>query len=280
HESPKTPPGSPPHQPPPPPPPAGPSRTSGAFGASGLSQLPPPSPTLSTNQSDQSKGTAAPRSSKTAPSAEYTAWTTIDTRLRPSISLTPDDLNIDDDSVLDEQVHSSDDEDIGNDHIPKVNLKHDWWKPHSEEDRPDTPKPAWSIPSSDLPVPTHNWASTLASTYTPPPENPLLAQTGDMATFMDWYCKKQGITKLTQKDLEGTAFEIVKVFHPDVTIQFDFFFNKDLEYLRYGSKGSRPALSISKTKAAYYPDVGLEQMVPDQMWIEEECKYDIAVMYG
>nr|GEU53822.1 hypothetical protein [Tanacetum cinerariifolium] len=46
---------------------------------------------------------------------------------------------------------------------------------------------------------------------------------------------------------------------PDqVTIQSDFFFNKDLEYLRYGSKGSRPALSISKIKAAYYPDVGLE----------------------
>ncbi|GJR89301.1 hypothetical protein Tco_0213312 [Tanacetum coccineum] len=45
-----------------------------------------------------------------------------------------------------------------------------------------------------------------------------------------------------------------------VTIQSDFFFNKDLEYLRYGSKGSIPALSISKMKAAYYPDVGLEQM--------------------
>nr|GEV65321.1 receptor-like cytoplasmic kinase 176 [Tanacetum cinerariifolium] len=54
----------------------------------------------------------------------------------------------------------------------------------------------------------------------------------------------------------------------------------DLEYLRYDSKGSRPALSISKMKAAYYPDVGLEKMGPDQMWIEEECKYDIAAMYG
>ncbi|GKC51817.1 hypothetical protein Tco_1074562 [Tanacetum coccineum] len=42
----------------------------------------------------------------------------------------------------------------------------------------------------------------------------------------------------------------------------------------------RSALSISKMKAAYYPDVGLEQMVPDQMWIEEECKYDVAAMYG
>ncbi|GJT00790.1 hypothetical protein Tco_0821959 [Tanacetum coccineum] len=141
-----------------------------------------------------------------------------------------------------------------------------------------------------------------------------------MATFIDWYYKKQGITELTQKDLEGPAFEIVKVFHPDVihlqyqmeechklltdqvddailkynvskplplggpqghvTIQSEFFFNKDLEYLRYGSKGSRHALSILKMKASYYPDVGLEQMVPDQMWIEEECKYDIVAMYG
>ncbi|GJU68113.1 hypothetical protein Tco_1254372 [Tanacetum coccineum] len=65
-----------------------------------------------------------------------------------------------------------------------------------------------------------------------------------------------------------------------VTIQPDFFFNKDLEYLRYGRKMGRPALSILKMKAAYYPDVGLEQMVLDQMWIEEECKYDVVAMYG
>ncbi|GJW63654.1 hypothetical protein Tco_0115538 [Tanacetum coccineum] len=45
-----------------------------------------------------------------------------------------------------------------------------------------------------------------------------------------------------------------------VTIQLDFFFNKDLEYLQYGRKMGRPALSISKIKAAYYPDVGLGQI--------------------
>ncbi|GJY77092.1 putative reverse transcriptase domain-containing protein, partial [Tanacetum coccineum] len=166
YESPKTPHGSPPHQPPPSPPPAGPSGTSEAFGTSGSSQLPPPPPPPSTNQSDQSKSIAALSSSKTATSAEYTAWMTTDTRLKPS-------------------VHSSDDEDIGNDHIPKVNLKQDWWKLLSEEDRPATPEPAWSIPSSDLPIPMNNWAYALASTYAPPPENSLLAQTGDMAIYMD-----------------------------------------------------------------------------------------------
>ncbi|GJU44033.1 hypothetical protein Tco_1201299 [Tanacetum coccineum] len=102
HDSPKTPPGSPPHQPPPPPPPAGPSGTSGSSGASGSSQLPPPPPPPSTNQSDQSKTTAAPSSSKIAASAEYTAWTTIDTRLKPSVSSIPEDLHMDDDSTPDE----------------------------------------------------------------------------------------------------------------------------------------------------------------------------------
>ncbi|GKC64456.1 hypothetical protein Tco_1097054 [Tanacetum coccineum] len=151
HDSPKTPPGSPPHQPPPPPPPACPSGTSGASGASGSSQLPPPPPP-STNQSDQSKSTAAPSSSKTAASAEYTAWTTTDTRLKPSVSSIPEDLYMDADTAPNEQ-----------------------WKPLSEEDRPVTPEPAWSIPSSDLSVPINNWASALVSTYAPPPENSLLA---------------------------------------------------------------------------------------------------------
>nr|GEU36455.1 putative reverse transcriptase domain-containing protein [Tanacetum cinerariifolium] len=317
-DSPKTPPGSPPHQPPPPPPPVGPCGTLGSPRASGSSQVPPPPPPPpSTNQEGQSYGSTSPSSSKTAASAKYKAWTTTDTRIKPSVSSTPEDLHMDDDMAPDAQVHSSDDEDIRNAHIPKVNLRQDWWKP-LEEDRPTTPEPAWFIPSSDVPVPKNNWASDLASTYSPPPEDSLLAQTGDMAMFMDWFCKLQGITELKPQDLEGPAFELVKVFHPNVihlqyqmeechklltdrvddliirhnvskpltlggppghvTIQSDFFFNKDLEYLRYGSKGSRHALSISKMKAAYYPNVGLEQMVPDQMWIKEECKYDIAAV--
>nr|GEY09608.1 hypothetical protein [Tanacetum cinerariifolium] len=230
-ESPKTPPGSPSHQPPPPPPPVGPSRALRAPRASGSAQM-PPSPPLpsSTNQESPSKDSAAPSSSKSAASAEYQAWTTTDIRLRPSISLTLTDLEMDEDMAPDEQAQSLDDEDIG----------------------------------------------TLASNYSPPPKDSLLAQTGDIATFRDWFCKRRGITELKPQDLEGPAYEIVKVFHPNQTttiggppgqviIQSDFFFNKDLEYLRYGSKGRRPALSISKMKAAYYPNVGLEQMVPDQV---------------
>nr|GEW76023.1 nuclear pore complex protein NUP1-like isoform X1 [Tanacetum cinerariifolium] len=114
------------------------------------------------------------------------------------------------------------------------------------------------------------------------PSDSLLAQTSDITTFMDWFCKRRGITELKLQDLEGPAVDDPILRHNvskplplrgppgQVTIQSDFFFNKDLEYLRYGSKGRRPALFISKMKAAYYPDAGLEQMVPDQFWIEED----------
>ncbi|GJY85585.1 hypothetical protein Tco_0499611 [Tanacetum coccineum] len=117
-----------------------------------------------------------------------------------------------------------------------------------------------------------------------------------MATFMDWYCKQQGISKLTPKDLEGPAFEIVKVFHHDV-IHLQFQMEEchklltdqvDDAILRYnvskplplgGEPGHAP-VNLEDEGGLIYPDVGLEQLVPDQFWIEEECKYDIAAMYG
>ena len=65
-----------------------------------------------------------------------------------------------------------------------------------------------------------------------------------------------------------------------VTIQAKFFFNKDLVYLRLGDTYRDYALSISKMKATQYLDAGLEQMVPDNFWAEEECDYDIAASLG
>nr|GFC08194.1 hypothetical protein [Tanacetum cinerariifolium] len=89
---------------------------------------------------------------------------------------------MDEDMASDEQVQSSDDEDIGSAHIPKLNLRRDWWKP-LEEERPATPELAWSILSFD---------------------------TGDIAIFMDWFSKRRGLTELIPQDLEGLAFEIIK----------------------------------------------------------------------
>nr|GEX45028.1 hypothetical protein [Tanacetum cinerariifolium] len=160
---------------------------------------------------------------------------------------------MDEDMALDEQAQSLDDEDIGSAHIPKVNLRQDWWKP-LEEERPVTPEPAWSIPLSNLTVLTNNWASALATNYSPPPEDSLLAQTGDIATLWTGSARDEELLSLNLKTWKALYLKSSKSF---ILI---------------------PALSITKMKAAYYPDAGLEQMVPDQFWIEEECKYDIAAI--
>nr|GEW28658.1 Gag-Pol polyprotein [Tanacetum cinerariifolium] len=86
-------------------------------------------------------------------------------------------------------VHLSDDEDSGNDHLPKANSRKDWWKPLPEEERPATPEPAWTIPSSNI---------------------------GDMTNFLNWYCRQVNKTELTKADLEGQAYEVVKAFYLDV----------------------------------------------------------------
>ncbi|GJZ45620.1 hypothetical protein Tco_0593216 [Tanacetum coccineum] len=64
-----------------------------------------------------------------------------------------------------------------------------------------------------------------------------------------------------------------------VTIQPQFFFNKDLDYLLTGDKERKIALSISKLKAARYLDFGLEELVPS-LWVESERDYDISAAYG
>ncbi|GKD01691.1 hypothetical protein Tco_1171965, partial [Tanacetum coccineum] len=154
----------------------------------------------------------------------------------------------------------------------------------------------------------------LAKSYTDPEENKLLRKTGDMGSFITWFCKRTG------KKKEGPAFKVAKAFHensislqfhieechrmltdqvnlvnpeghrlvPDVSkplplggppgIQPQFFFNKDLEYLVSGDKGKKSALSISKLKATQYLDFRLEELVLS-LWIESEREYDISAVY-
>ncbi|GKE73158.1 hypothetical protein Tco_1535199, partial [Tanacetum coccineum] len=64
-----------------------------------------------------------------------------------------------------------------------------------------------------------------------------------------------------------------------VTIQPQFFFNKDLEYLLTGEKERNRALSISNLKASLYQDFGLKELVLS-LWIESEREYDISAAYG
>ncbi|GJW17602.1 hypothetical protein Tco_0025038 [Tanacetum coccineum] len=129
-------------------------------------------------------------------------------------------------------------------HLPKIKTRPDWLKPIPEEDRPKTPEPDWI-----------------------------------------------GKSKLSKAGLEGPSYKgnrlVPDVGKPlplggppgQVTIQPQFFFNKDLEYLVSGSQKRRNALSISKLKASYYTDFRLEELVPS-LWIESEQEYDISAAYG
>ncbi|GJZ83619.1 retrovirus-related pol polyprotein from transposon TNT 1-94 [Tanacetum coccineum] len=146
-ESPRTPLGSPPTQPPPPTPPASVYGALGTSGASGSSQLPPPppSPSTGTSGSAQQQGSKAQSSSKTVASASQSmAWMTSNTQYESidilrAQELSPTDFLMQDDSIPEEEVHLSDDEDFENDHQPNADSRKDWWEPLPEEERPATP---------------------------------------------------------------------------------------------------------------------------------------------
>ncbi|GJR41013.1 hypothetical protein Tco_1216697 [Tanacetum coccineum] len=99
---------------------------------------------------------------------------------------------------------------------PSDDLMHDDSIPRRTEERPATPEPTWIILSSNVSDVKNNWASALVSTYEPPAENSLLAKTGYMTTFINWYCRQVNKTMLTQADFKRQACEVVKAFHPDV----------------------------------------------------------------
>ncbi|GJU12196.1 hypothetical protein Tco_1134592 [Tanacetum coccineum] len=160
------------------------------------------------------------------------------------------------------------------------------WKKSDTRDSPSSSsKPAWVIPTSHIPDAVNNCANALATTYQALTENPLLEKIGDMRTFMNWYCQKIGKTELTQADLEGQAYEVVKPFYLDVVhLQFQMeechkMLTDQIEWASR-SKGSGQALSISKMKAARYHDFGLELLIPEHMWIDDVCTYDISASYG
>ncbi|GJR87630.1 putative ribonuclease H-like domain-containing protein [Tanacetum coccineum] len=275
--------GSPSSPPPPLPPPAGASGALGISGTSGSSQLPPPPPPSSTgaSRSAQQAGSEAP--------AVY-AWgsrisipwigPTYDTRFESTDFMTaqelsPKDSLMQDDSIPDEQVHLSDDEDSGNDHLPKADSRQDWWKPLPEEKRPATPEPAWTIPSSNVSDIKNNWASTLVSTYETPTKNSLLANTGDMTTFMKWYCRQfqmEECHKMFTDQIDWTNPE-----GDQVSVDVN-------QPLPLGGPLGKQSYTIDfKMKAASYPDFGLELLVRgtgNQMWIDDVCTYDISAKYS
>ncbi|GJZ64375.1 hypothetical protein Tco_0620796 [Tanacetum coccineum] len=154
------------------------------------------------------------------------------------------------DIPIPDDMHLSDSEDTGADHLPKIKTRPDWLKPIPEEETSKTPEPDWVIPLNDLPEPENNWADAIAKSYQDPEENKFLYK-----------------IDLTNPEGNRVVLDVSKPLPlggppGQVTIQPQYFFNKDLEYHISGDKDRRHALLISKLKAAYHQDFGLEELVP------------------
>ncbi|GJX69076.1 hypothetical protein Tco_0304803 [Tanacetum coccineum] len=162
----------------------------------------------------------------------------------------------------------SDSEDTYTAHLPKIKVRPEWLKPVPEEDGPASLEPDW---------------------------------TGNISSFVNWFCKRIGKKKRSKTDLEGPTFKVVQPFHDNnISLQFQMekchlLLTDQVDLVNPeghrvvpdvskplplgGDKGRRSALSISKLKAAQYLDFGLEELVPS-LWIESEREYEIIFAYG
>ncbi|GJT31960.1 hypothetical protein Tco_0922379 [Tanacetum coccineum] len=128
------------------------------------------------------------------------------------------------------------------------------------------------------PLREHNWANAYATTFKVPEENKLQRKNrmnmGSVHQLVD-------LSNPEGHQIHKNINEPLPLGGPpgQVTIQPQFFFNKDLDYLLTGDKERKIALSISKLKAARYLDFGLEELVPS-LWVESEREYDISAVYG
>ncbi|GJZ19746.1 hypothetical protein Tco_0556336 [Tanacetum coccineum] len=125
----------------------------------------------------------------------------------------------------------SDSEDTDSTHLLKIKPTSEWLKPIPEEDRPETPKPNWSVPTNDMLEPENNWANAFVKSYKDLEENKLLRKT-------DRRVSPNAYDQVDLVNPEGHRL-IPNVSKPlplggplgQVTIQSQFFFNKDLELL-------------------------------------------------
>nr|GEU35766.1 Gag-Pol polyprotein [Tanacetum cinerariifolium] len=244
-------------------------------------QDPPSPPPKDLDQNNKKRHDSDASASKQSQAPTSSAWKTSNIREAPSSSskqktVTQYEQPVDDVSIPDD-AHISDSEDTSAAHLPKIKTKPDWLKPLREEERLKTPEPDWAIPPNDLSETENNWANAIANA--PFQKNNISLQ------FQMEECHLLLTDQIDLVNPKGNR-AVPDVSKPlplggppgQVTIQPHYFFNKDLEYLVSGDKDRRNTLSISKLKAAYYPDFGLEELVPS-LWIESEREHDISAAY-
>ncbi|GKB51580.1 hypothetical protein Tco_0902333 [Tanacetum coccineum] len=241
----------------------------------------PPPPPIDLDLSKKKQHDSGASGSSQPPAPQSSAWKKSDTKDTPSSSSKQQSGHHSEKSVEDipmlDTANISDSQDNDSAHLLKIKPRSEWLKPILEKDRPETLEPDWirkkKLSKTDLEGPTYKVAKTFY-------ENNISLQ------LQMKECHRMLTNQVNLVNPEGHRL-IPDVSKPlplggppgQVTIQSQFFFNKDLEYLISGDKGRRSALSISKLKAAQYLDFGLEDLVPS-LWIKSECEYDISAAYG
>ncbi|GJR07006.1 hypothetical protein Tco_0529990 [Tanacetum coccineum] len=202
------------------------------------SNPPPPKDSEQSTKKQLDSGASASRQHSAQTSS---AWQITDTRDAPPGSSMqrsePQSEQYSDDTPIPDVEHDSDPEDTDNAHLPKANV--------------------------------------FATTYQDPKENKLLRKTGDMGSFIKWFCKQIGKKKLSKADLEDK----VDLVNPEGHLILRNVYELLPLGGPLGDKERNSALSISKLKAAQYLDFGLEELV-SSLWIESEQEYDISTAYG
>ncbi|GKA53104.1 hypothetical protein Tco_0746419 [Tanacetum coccineum] len=89
--------------------------------------------------------------------------------------------------------------------------------------------------------------------------------------------------KITKEDLKVLAFELLKKRFKNrplgiKTILVSYFFNRDLEYLKYGNEEKKYALSVTKIMAVRYEDEGIKEMI-SYLWSPSIQKYNRDVKF-
>nr|GEY07632.1 hypothetical protein [Tanacetum cinerariifolium] len=131
----------------------------------------------------------------------------------------------------------------------------------------------WLCPRSRKELLKQSWFNELVKAEEELEEHEL--QNGSVVMFGK--CMKRFLNKdkIIKEDLEGPAFELLKNrFHDDLskplplvgppgrkTIPTSYFFNHDLEYLRYGNEEKMYALLVTKINAVRYEQEGIKEMI-------------------
>ncbi|GJU61130.1 hypothetical protein Tco_1238896 [Tanacetum coccineum] len=267
--------------------------------ASGSAQPPPKDDDQSSKKPRESDASA----SKQHPALTSTGWQITDTRddvvnssMPRSDTESEHSEQSSDDIPMQDKGHVSDLEDTDNAHIPKNDF------PEPENIWANTYATTYQVPAENkLQRKTYDIGSfikwfcrrtgkkKLCKADLEGPAFNLVKAFHKNNVFLQYQmdeCHKLLTNKVDLSNPEGhqilrNIYEPLPLGGPpgQVTIQPQFFFNKDLDYLLTGDKERKIALSISKLKAARYLDFGLEELVPS-LWVESEREYDISAVYG